>query len=115
MPGEPVKIAGERFATDPKRQKCSVLERVFDRMEHTDFTLVFNREEVPCHKHILAAASPVFEAMVKNKHKEAIECKAKIELSEEVGRAFVRFIYTAEMEKSMLEEHASAFLAMGEL
>ena len=30
----------------------------------TTFTLVFEGEEVPCHKEILAAASPVFGAMV---------------------------------------------------
>ena len=56
--------------------------------------LVFDGQEVPCHKHILSAASSALEAMVENKHKEAIECKANIvELSEDAGRAFVRFMY----------------------
>ena len=112
MPGEPVIIAG---GPNPKKQKFNVLERVFDRMEETDFTLVFTGEEVPCHKIVLAAASPVFAAMVKNKHREAIECKANIELSGEAGRAFVRFIYTGDLEESVLEEHALAFLALGEM
>ena len=115
MPGEPMTISGGDSSPVPKRQKFNVFERVFNKMERTDFTLVFNGVEVPCHKHILAAASPVFEAMVNNQHKEAIDCKANIELSEEIGRAFVRFIYTGDLEDNVLEEHASAFLAMGEM
>ena len=67
-PGEPSVILGPDFSPAPRRHKFNVLERVFDKMEKTDFTLVFDGEEVPCHKHILAAASPVFEAMVENQH-----------------------------------------------
>ena len=52
---------------------------------------------------------------MENKHREAIEGKANIEFSEAVGRAFVRFIYTGDMQEDLLKEHASAFLAMGEL
>ena len=115
MPGEPSVILGPDFSPAPRRHKFNVLERVFDKMEKTDFTLVFDGEEVPCHKHILAAASPVFEAMVENQHMEAITCKANIELSKEVGRAFVRFIYTGDLEDDLLEEHSSAFLALGEM
>ena len=115
MPGEPLAIAGRNSSPAHKKQKLNLLEKVFDKMEMTDFTLVFNRVEVPCHKVILAAASPVFEAMVNNQHKEAIECRANIELSEEIGRDFVRFIYTGDLEDSVLEKHASAFLVMGEM
>ena len=67
------------------------------------------------HKHILAAASPALEAMVENIYREAIECKANIELSEEAGRAFVQFIYIGELNDHSMKEHASALLAMGEL
>ena len=49
---------------------------------------------MPCHKHILAAVSPAFAAMVKNKHREAIEGRSNIEFSKEAGRALVQFIYT---------------------
>ena len=83
-------------------------------MERTDFTLVFDGVEVACHKHILSAASSVFEAMVKNQHLEAIESVANIELSEEVGRAFVRFIYTGELEENLLKQDAVAYLELGE-
>ena len=77
--------------------------------------LVFDGVEVPCHKIILAAASPVFEAMVENKHREAIECKANIELTEEVGQGFVQFIYTGDLPEGLLKEHAAAFLSLGEM
>ena len=113
IPGEPVKIAGIESAA--KKQKFNVWETVYKKMEETDFTLVFGDEEVPCHKIILAAASPVFKAMVENGHKEAIEGKASIEFSGDVGRALVQFIYTGDVQKDILEEHASAFLALGEL
>ena len=68
--------------------------------------------EVPCHKQVLAAASPVFAALVDNQHLEAIKSKANIQLSEEVGRAFVRFMYTGELEIDMLQMHAVAFLEL---
>ena len=114
IPGEPVKLAGIESA-DPKKQKFNVLEEVYNRMEESDFALVFDGEEVPCHKIVLAAASPVFKAMVKNKHREAIEGKSNIEFSKEAGGAFLRYIYTGEMQEALLKEHATAFLAMGEL
>ena len=60
------------------------------------------------------ATAHVFGAMTENQHLEPIESQASIELSEEVGRAFVRFMYCGELEKGMLEMHASAFLELCE-
>ena len=75
---------------------------------------------MPCHKHILAAASKAFAAMMENKHKESIEGKAyikldNIKLSVEIGQAFVKFIYTGKMDEAVLQENALAFLALGEM
>ena len=114
---EVVKIFGRQSdaASAPKKRKFNVWENVHDKMVRADFTLVFEGEEVPCHKHILAAASPVLEAMVENKHREAVDSKADINLSAEVGRVFVRFIYTGEVEEDIMKEHASAFLELGEM
>ena len=70
---------------------------------------------MPCHKHVLAAASSVFEAMVENNQlKEAIESRANIELSEEVRQAFLRFIYTGELEERLLKEHTVGLLQLGD-
>ena len=88
---------------------------MFNNMAWPDFTLVFEGGEVPCHKEVLAAASSVFEAMVGNNHKEAIEGKANIKISAEVGRAFVRYIYTEDVERELMKEQASAFLSLGEM
>ena len=113
IPGEPVKIA--RIGSGAATKKLNVLEKVYNSMDENDFALVFEGEEVPCHKIVLAAASPVFKAMVKNKHREAIEGKSNIEFSKEAGGAFVRYIYAGVMQEALLKEHATAFLAMGEL
>jgi len=109
--GESLKILGGGGETP----KFNVWENVYKQMQQSDFKFVFDGEEVPCHKHILAAASPVLQAMVKNQHKEAIESKANIELSEEVGRAFIRFIYTGELDEELMKEQSQAFLELGEM
>ena len=114
IPGEPVKIVGIE-SVPAQTEKLNIFETVYNNMEDSDFALVFAGEEVPCHKHILSAASPVFKAMVRNKHKEAIEGKANIEFPPEVGRALVQFIYTGKMQEGLLEEQPAAFLAMGEM
>ena len=115
FPGAPVKIAGIESGPAPKKQKLNVFEKVYNTMEESDFALIFDGEEVPCHKIVLAAASPVFKAMVKNKHREAIEGKSSVQFSREAGRAFVQYIYTGKVQEDLLKEHAAAFLAMGEL
>ena len=51
---------------------------------------------------------------LENQHLEAIEGKAKIEISEEAGRAFVRYMFTGELEESMLKEQTVAFLELGD-
>ena len=112
IPSDTMEITGSVFTAGPK--KFGVWEKVYNKMERTDFTLIFEGVEVPCHKHILSAASSVFEAMVKNQHLEAIESKSNIKLSEKVGKAFVRFIYTGELEESLLKEEAVPFLELGD-
>ena len=114
--GEVTNIVGKQSAAVAKKRKLNVLENVYKKMSGADFTLVFEGEEVPCHKHILAAASPVFKAMVEsNTFREAINSQANLNLSAEVGRAFLRFIYTGEMQEDVMKENASAFLEMGQM
>ena len=106
----------------PKKEKFNVLENVYKKMHRTDFKLVFDGAEVPCHKIILAAASPVFEAMLEDNFKEGIDSRANMDLSclgtrhsEEAGKAFVQFIYVGELQDDLMKEHASSLLAMGEM
>ena len=77
--------------------------------------LVFDGVEVPCHKIVLAAASPVLEAMVENKMREAIESRADIKLTEEVGKGFLQFLYTGDLQDDLLKQHTPAFLSLGEM
>ena len=111
--GEDLKIMGHEFSSEVPT-KFDFRESLYRKMQDTNFKLVFSGSEVPCHKHILAASSPVFEAMVENQHLEAIKSVANIELSEEVGRAFVRFIYTGELKENLLKQDAVAYLELGE-
>ena len=116
MLGEVQVIVGKQSASASKKRKLNVWENVYNEMSGADFTLVFEEEEVPCHKHILAAASPVFKAMVENNtYSEAIQSQANIKLSAEVGQAFLRFIYTGEMQEDVMKENAPAFLEMGQM
>ena len=100
-----------------RKRRCAgeVLANVYKKMRDADFVLICNGESVPCHKNILTAASSVFDAMLGNKmNKEAIEGKVHVEISEEVGRAFVEYIYTAKLDKDILEREAVSFLEVGD-
>ena len=108
-----LQIIGTESA-DAVPKKFGVWKKVYGQMKDANFTLVFNGVEVPCHKHVLAAASPVFEAMLEGQNKEASENRATIELSEDVGIAFVRFIYTGELEEGVLRDEVVAFLELGD-
>lgn len=114
IPGEDLEIVEESERVILCK-KFGVWKKVYKKMQRTDFTLVFGGVELGCHKHVLAAASSVFEAMVENcQLKEAIESRAKIEISEEVGRAFLRFMYTGELEERLLKEQALGLLELGD-
>ena len=113
IPGDDLKILEEESG-DASKKLC-VCKSLYEKMEDTNFSLVFNGAEVHCHKQVLAAVSPVFEAMVKNQYKEGVESKTNLEISEEVGRAFVKFIYTGELEEGILGEEAEAFLELGDM
>ena len=100
-----------------RKRRCAgdVLTNVYKKMRDADFVLVCNGESVPCHRIILTGASSVFEAMLVNKmNKEAIDGKVHVEISAEIGRAFVEYIYTAKLDKDIIEREAIAFLEMGD-
>ena len=109
--GEDLKIMENEDEVVPK--KFDFRESLYSKMMDPNFKLVLQGVEVPCHKQVLAAASPVFEAMVQNQDLEAIESKANIELTEEIGRAFVKYIYTGKLEEDILKEEALAFFELG--
>ena len=52
---------------------------------------------------------------METKLKEGTEGKAHVNMSKEVGHAFLKFIYTGEVDEATLTEHAPGLLAMGEM
>ena len=73
-PGSDWEVLEQKPSEDPA--EFNVWDNVFTNMERTDFTLVFDGHEIPCHKIVLAASSPVLSAMVENQHTEAIQSQS---------------------------------------
>ena len=91
------------------------MENIYKKMRDTDFALLCDDESIPCHKNILVGASSVFEATIGNKkNKEAEEGEVDMNISTEVGRAFVEFIYMAKLDKDILVKEAVSFLEQGD-
>ena len=55
------------------------LEKAFSNMQFADIQLLCNGEKFGCHKVILAARSPVFNAMFNNEMKENINKEVKLD------------------------------------
>ena len=115
LPGK-IKITEVRTASSvgKKKRGLSVLENIY-KMKNTDFVIMCNGNPVPCHKLILAGASPVFEAMLSNEmNKEVIEGRLELEIPVEIGKAFVETIYTGKLSASILQKEAYSFLQIGD-
>ena len=63
IPGEGMKIAGKECKALPEKYCVGLCKNLWERRDTGDFVLIFSGLEVPCHKHVLSAASPVFAAM----------------------------------------------------
>ena len=121
LPGKEMKISSSTWPSSLNRtrgRKCcagGVLENIYKKMRDTDFALICDDEAIPCHKIILSGASSVFDAMIGNKkNKEAVEGEVDMNISAEVGRVFVEFIYTAKLDKEILAKEAVSFLELGD-
>ena len=64
-------------------------------LEHTDVTLVStNNQEVPCHRFILAARSPVFKRLFASQAATGELLRESIDSSTEALKAMVKYLYT---------------------
>ena len=86
---------------------------IYENMIKTDFMLTCEGQNIPCHRHFLVAASPMFAGMMKSGMKESEEGKADINCSITVGKELVRFIYTGKVEEDILVENMIQFLELG--
>lgn len=77
---------------------------ILESGKYSDFSIAVGTVKIPVHKAILAAHSPVFEAMFSNKDtKEAKEIKVEIpNVSVVVMEDFLEFIYTGVKPKDDL-------------
>jgi hypothetical protein len=69
---------------------------------------------LPAHRPVLAAASPYFKAMLITDTAEAKAGRTNLECSEELGRNFIKFLYTGEIKAAVLEENIEKFLCLGD-
>ena len=67
--------------------------------EFSDVTFIAGDKEIPAHKALLAAKSPVFAAMFKSRMKEEQTNRIEIPEKSSVFEELLRFIYAGKIEK----------------
>jgi speckle-type POZ protein len=84
----------------PLQNLNSQLEKMLTNQTLTDVTLKAKDREFKAHKVVLAATSPVFEAMFKESYKEHKDSYVNIEdIDINVFEVFLRYLYTGEVDK----------------
>ena len=74
-------------------------------LEHTDVTLIStNSQEVPCHRFILAARSPVFKRLFASQSAMGEPVRESIDASTEAIKAMVKYLYTDNLENTDINE-----------
>ena len=107
----------KRTTEIPKSSNHWVLEEMYNNnMKDSDFTLVCGEQKIPCHKIVLSSASPYFKGMMNpttEQFKEYKEGSVVVQCSKEVGHGFVKLLYTAKIQKTLLEDNYETFLRYG--
>ena len=75
-------------------------------LEHTDVTLISsNSQEIPCHRFILAARSPVFKKLFASQTVTTGEpIRESTDSSTEALKAMVKYLYTDTLEDGNINE-----------
>lgn len=105
---------------DPVHQykfPASIFAQSFETMlfceRFSDVTLIVEEKEIKAHKIVLAARSPVFDAMFNNTMKENLESRVVIEdFSYDEIQELLRYIYTGKVPK--LQEQTNRLLVMSD-
>lgn len=96
--GDTVNVSGQSNCTPVKVPECRLSEnlgQLFDRSSFSDVTLCVGGREFLAHKAILAARSPVFNAMFEHEMTESKQNRVDIQdVDHEVMREMLRFTYT---------------------
>ena len=110
LPVKSYAIAGDNFS--PKKL-FDDLQTLLVTGKQSDVTLVIGGKRFACHKTILIARSPVFEAMFQSDFKEKNENKVEImDLDANVGAVLLHFIYTEKAPN--LDHYAPELLGAAE-
>ena len=70
--------------------------------------------EIDCHRYILASQSKVFHAMLEADMKEAKENRIKLNVSKDVLKNFIRFLYTNNIKDKSMLQNCEVFLDLAE-
>lgn len=94
---------------------CSLAQdfnNLFERHKFSDVILCVGGKEFFVHKAILAARSPVFQAMFEHEMEEKRHNRVEItDMENEVLHEMLRFIYTGKIDKERLEKFDADLLA----
>lgn len=98
-----VNVSGQTITmalTVPKCQLLESLDNMFECHKFSDVTLRVGGNEIPAHRNILSARSPVFAAMFEHDMSERAQSRVDItDLNYETVREAVRFVYTGRAPK----------------
>jgi len=108
-------IHGKGKNVNPITESSSVLLKLFETKDFTDFSVLCNGKSIPCHKAFLATRSSVFKTMLESNMKEAKEAILELKnCTEIVAECFVKYFYTGHVEEASLKENVVSFLDLGE-
>eukprot|EP00092_Neocalanus_flemingeri_P023849 GFUD01025874.1.p1 GENE.GFUD01025874.1~~GFUD01025874.1.p1 ORF type:complete len:354 (+),score=90.93 GFUD01025874.1:67-1062(+) len=108
-------IYGKGKQFNPIQETSSVLLKMFEDKAFTDFLVVCKGKSFPCHKVFLVGRSSVFKTMMETNLKEAKEATVELQnCTEVVAESFVKYFYTGQVDKEIMNENSVSFLNLGE-
>jgi len=115
--GDTINVSGQSNCTPVKVPECRLSEdlgALWDRQAFSDVTLCVDGREFHAHKALLAARSPVFNAMFEHEMEERNSGRVEIkDIDHEVLREMLRFIYTGKAPN--LDKMAADLLAAADM
>lgn len=115
MVADSVNYSGQNNFMQVKVPDCSLAQdfnNLFERHKFSDVILFVGGKEFFAHKAILAARSPVFQAMFEHEMEEKRFNRVEItDMDNEVLHEMLRFIYTGKIDKERLEKFDADLLA----
>jgi len=94
-----------QIKSDTCLQEEAMNNFINNTLEHTDVTLVSsNNQEVPCHRFILAARSPIFKRLFASKNVTDEPIRESTDSSTEALKAMVKYLYTDTLEDGNINE-----------